>query len=57
MIDTGASHTLISQDEVDDIGIQVGLEDEIVTSYGIGGKELHHSFVLNVIGHQRKSIK
>ncbi|AZH30486.1 aspartyl protease family protein [Paenibacillus sp. M-152] len=24
VIDTGASHTLISQDEVDDIGIQVG---------------------------------
>lgn len=42
MIDTGASHTLISQDEVDDIGIQVGIEDEIITSYGIGGKE--HAF-------------
>jgi predicted aspartyl protease len=43
VIDTGASHTLISQDEVDDIGIRVTLEDEIVTSYGIGGKE--HAFV------------
>jgi predicted aspartyl protease len=43
VIDTGASHTLISQDEVDDIGIRVTLEDDIITSYGIGGKE--HAFV------------
>jgi predicted aspartyl protease len=43
VIDTGASHTLISQDEVDDIGIKVTLEDDIITSYGIGGKE--HAFV------------
>lgn len=50
VIDTGASHTLISQDEVDDIGIQVGLEDEIVTSYGIGGKE--HAFSKQVEGIQ-----
>lgn len=42
VIDTGASHTLILQDEVDDIGIRVTLEDEIITSYGIGGKE--HAF-------------
>lgn len=40
VIDTGASHTLLSQDEVDDIGIRVTLEDDIITSYGIGGKEL-----------------
>ncbi|KAA8747012.1 retropepsin-like aspartic protease [Paenibacillus sp. FSL R5-0623] len=42
VIDTGASHSLISQDEVDEIGIQVSMDDEIITSYGIGGKE--HSF-------------
>ncbi|XOI97611.1 retropepsin-like aspartic protease [Paenibacillus polymyxa] len=42
MIDTGASHSLISQDEVDEIGIQVRMDDEIITSYGIGGKK--HSF-------------
>jgi len=46
VIDTGASHTLISQDEVDDIGIKVTLEDDIITSYGIGGKE--HAFVKTV---------
>ncbi|WP_427050976.1 retropepsin-like aspartic protease [Paenibacillus sp. TC-CSREp1] len=50
VIDTGASHTLISQDEVDDIGIRFGLEDEIVTSYGIGGKE--HAFSKRIEGIQ-----
>ncbi|HIW33159.1 MAG TPA: retropepsin-like domain-containing protein [Candidatus Paenibacillus intestinavium] len=35
VIDTGASHTLLSQDVVDDLGIKVSAEDEIVTSYGI----------------------
>jgi predicted aspartyl protease len=46
VIDRGASHTLLSQDEVDDIGIKVTLEDDIITSYGIGGKE--HAFVKTV---------
>ena len=45
-IDTGASHTLLTQASVDEIGIRVSREDEIVTSYGIGGKE--HSFVKKV---------
>jgi Aspartyl protease. len=39
VIDTGATQTLISQDIVDDIGIKVSGEDQIVTSFGIGGKE------------------
>jgi len=42
VIDTGASHTLISQDAVDDLGIRVQAGDEIYTSYGIGGKECIH---------------
>jgi predicted aspartyl protease len=46
VIDTGASHTLISQDEVDEIGIQVTLEDDIITSFGIGGEE--HAFIKTV---------
>lgn len=46
VIDTGASQSLISQDYVDDIGIKVSGEDEIVTSYGIGGKE--HAFIKTV---------
>lgn len=42
VIDTGASQTLLSQECVDDIGIKVGADDELVVSYGIGGKE--HAF-------------
>jgi len=39
VIDTGASHSLISQDEVDEMGIKVSMDNEIITSYGIGDKE------------------
>ncbi|HHW48998.1 MAG TPA: aspartyl protease [Clostridiaceae bacterium] len=39
VIDTGAAQSLISQDIVDDIGIKVSSDDDIVVSYGIGGKE------------------
>ncbi|KKM12047.1 aspartyl protease [Clostridiales bacterium PH28_bin88] len=46
VIDTGASQSLISQDCVDDIGIKVSGEDEIVSSYGIGGKE--YAFIKRV---------
>ncbi|GBF11854.1 MULTISPECIES: retropepsin-like aspartic protease [Tepidibacillus] len=42
VVDTGASKTLISQNAVDDIGVQVEVNDRIVTYYGIGGKE--HAF-------------
>jgi predicted aspartyl protease len=38
VLDTGAARTLISQDAVDDIGLNVGLDDRIVTYFGIGGK-------------------
>ncbi len=46
VIDTGASRTLLSQEAVDDLGIRVSGNDEIVTLYGIGGKE--HAFVKKV---------
>lgn len=46
VIDTGASFTLISQDEVDDLGINVTLGDDIIASYGLGGKE--HAFIKTV---------
>jgi predicted aspartyl protease len=53
VIDTGASHTLISQDAVEELGIRVKAGDEIYTSYGIGGEE--HSYVKKVesieVGH------
>ena len=41
---------MISQDEVDEIGILVSMEDEIITSYGIGGKE--HAFSKRIDGIQ-----
>ena len=46
VIDTGASHTVISQGCVDDIGIGFTCKEEIVTSYGVGGKE--HAFIKQV---------
>ena len=48
VIDTGASHTVISQDCVDDIGIKFTGKEEIVTTYGIGGKE--HAFIKEIDG-------
>ena len=39
VIDTGAAHTLISSDIVDDIGIYFENGDSLVSSYGIGGEE------------------
>lgn len=43
VIDTGASRSLISQDEVDEIGIQVDMDDEIITSpaTGLEVKRMH----------------
>jgi len=39
VIDTGASHTLISADAVADIGVYFETGDEIVSAFGIGGEE------------------
>jgi predicted aspartyl protease len=46
VVDTGASQSLISQDCVEEIGVRVSGDDEVVTSYGIGGKE--HAFIKKV---------
>ncbi|TBL74679.1 retropepsin-like aspartic protease [Paenibacillus thalictri] len=46
VIDTGASHTLISQEAVDDINIKATKEDHFITSFGIGGEE--HAFIKTV---------
>lgn len=43
VIDTGAAKTLISADAVEDLGIKVEGNDELVVSSGIGGTEV--SFV------------
>ena len=42
VVDTGAARTLISQNAVEDIGIQVDSLDRMVTYFGVGGKE--HAF-------------
>lgn len=46
VIDTGAAKTLISADVVEDIGLKVEGNDELVVSEGIGGTEI--SFVKSV---------
>jgi len=54
IIDTGATHSLIWQEEVEDIGIAVTATDEIIVSYGIGGKE--HAFSKEVDSVQAKKL-
>src|SRR5690606_16751924 len=39
VIDTGASHTLLSADVVAHIGVYFDNGDEIVSAFGIGGEE------------------
>ncbi|MEK3756797.1 retropepsin-like aspartic protease [Paenibacillus sp. FSL P4-0338] len=39
VIDTGASHTLLSADAVADIGVYFETGDELITSFGTGGEE------------------
>ncbi|WP_141431095.1 retropepsin-like aspartic protease [Bacillus sp. 03113] len=39
VIDTGAAHTLISSDIVDEIGIYFENGDPLVSAYGVGGEE------------------
>ncbi|MDQ1910122.1 retropepsin-like aspartic protease [Paenibacillus sp. GD4] len=39
VIDTGASHTLLSADAVADIGVYFENGDEIISAIGIGGEE------------------
>ncbi|WP_018248366.1 retropepsin-like aspartic protease [Orenia marismortui] len=46
VVDTGASNSLISQEEVDEIGIRISKDDKIVTFYGIGGTE--HAFIKTI---------
>lgn len=39
VIDTGATHTLLSADIVADIGVYFETGDEIISAFGIGGEE------------------
>lgn len=39
VVDTGASHTLLSADAVTDIGVYFEYGDKIVSAFGIGGED------------------
>ncbi|MCS5696538.1 retropepsin-like aspartic protease [Desulfofundulus thermocisternus] len=39
VIDTGATHSIVSPDVVNDLGLVFERGDTVVTSYGIGGKQ------------------
>lgn len=39
IIDTGAAHSIISPDVVEDLGIVASPEDDIIIMYGIGGEQ------------------
>lgn len=39
VIDTGASHSIISTDAVEELGLDIEDTDEIIVSVGIGGKQ------------------
>ncbi|MBP1931469.1 aspartyl protease family protein [Ammoniphilus resinae] len=46
VIDTGAAYSIISSDEVDDIGVYWSPDDEIIDSIGMGG--VQNSFVKRI---------
>jgi len=48
VIDTGASHTIISPDVVNDIGITAQPTDKFITMYGIGGE--HYAYRKRIDG-------
>jgi len=39
IIDSGAAHSIICPDIVEDLGIEDSPEDELITMYGIGGSQ------------------
>ena len=46
VIDTGASHSILSPDSVRGLGLEYDVEDQIVTSVGLGGRQ--YAFVKEV---------
>ncbi|KAJ49739.1 putative aspartyl protease [Clostridium tetanomorphum] len=49
IIDTGASHTIISPDAVIELGVEPDGEDEFVTMYGIGGEQYAYRKIIEGI--------
>lgn len=54
VIDTGAAHSLLSSDIVDDMNIYYVNGDKLITMYGIGGEE--HAFEKILDGIQLENI-
>lgn len=46
VIDTGATHSILSPDSVRELGLEYEDEDQIVTSFGLGGRQ--YAFVKEV---------
>lgn len=60
VIDTGAAHTLISSDIVEELGIYFENGDPLVSAYGIGGEEYSFRKPVNFIklgSHEISDIK
>lgn len=60
VIDTGASHTVISPDVVQSIGISASVTDKFITMYGIGGE--HYAYrkgvdSISICGNSVKDIE
>ncbi|MBC2398842.1 retropepsin-like aspartic protease [Clostridium tetanomorphum] len=49
IIDTGASHTIISPDAIIELGVEPDGEDEFVTMYGIGGEQYAYRKIIEGI--------
>lgn len=60
VVDTGAAHTLISADIVDQIGVYFKNGDSLVSSFGIGGEEYSFRKTVDYIKigeHKMKDMK
>ncbi|KOA18745.1 retroviral aspartyl protease [Clostridium homopropionicum DSM 5847] len=60
IIDTGASHTIISPDAVIELDVEPEGQDEFVTMYGIGGEQYAYRKSIEGIkmcNHELKDIK
>lgn len=57
IIDTGSSHTVISPDILEEIGVRYENGDDIYEAYGIGGSVPFYTKVMDVIQIDKLNIK
>ena len=57
VIDTGASHTIISPDIVSSIGISASPLDKFITMYGIGGEHYAYRKKIDSISNMWNGLK